>query len=57
MKTFIEDLRAPLNEVDRLWLRIPATIFITPVVIVLCALVSIYEVIIDFTIPCLKGKK
>jgi hypothetical protein len=61
MKTLLEDLESPLNEVDRWYLRIPATIIISPLMIAIFVIFGIFEglvnVIEDFTYPCLVGKK
>lgn len=61
MKTLKDDLESAPNNIDRLWIRIPITIFLSliaiPVWAVLGALLGAYEMFRDFTIPCLLGEK
>jgi len=59
MKTFTEDMASPLSEVSRSWVRIPATIFLSPLVLVIGIVMGIgagiKSAFDDFIIPCFRG--
>ncbi len=61
--TLIQDLRSPLDEVERKWIRIPVTILFIPIILVVAViggsiigiageLKSSYDL---FIYPCFKG--
>jgi len=56
MKTFAEDMTSPLSEVSRSWIRIPATIFLSPLALVIGIVMGIGAGIKSafdgFIIPC-----
>ena len=59
MKTFVEDMVSPLDEASRAWIRIPATILLSPLALTMGVVMGIGAGIVDafqsFIIPCWKG--
>ena len=52
MKPLKEDLKQPLNRVERTWIRRSAVILLTPVMAVLGALAGIADVVSEFYYDC-----
>lgn len=64
MRTFCNEFSVPLDKVERVWIRIPATIILSigilPLFVVVGAMIGALETIEDwweiFAKPCWKGK-
>ena len=59
--TFIQDCAKPLDEIQRVWIRIPITLLLITPVLIMGILAGIIDGVLiafkDFITPCLKGPK
>ena len=59
MQSLREDFNSDLNRVERRWIRLPATIFLTPLAIIIGivvgAIIGAFTAWDDFTADCWRG--